>query len=131
MEKPRKKELLPCPFCGEQPEKATATTPRGIIYFLECTNDKCPAHTVSVCGDHFEQSSINKWNTRAMSTWLEGEVPTEKEINEVIDRYMPCSCIDAYKKRNMSAPDCANCNHKEELSEAIHELIKRKLKGKV
>ena len=73
------------------------------------------------------------WNDHddAMSTWLEGGVPTEKEINEVIDRYMPCSCIDAYKKRNMSAPDCANCNHKEDLSEAIHSLIKRKLKGKV
>lgn len=109
MEKPRKM-ILDCPFCGEQPEKATAITPRGIIYFLECTNDKCPAHTVSVCGDHFEQSSINKWNTRAMSTWLEGEVPTVDEIKNII--------IDWGGDPGPAAKE-------------VHTLLLRKLTGKV
>lgn len=66
-----KNKLKTCPFCDELPEKATMETPRGIIYFLECTNDECPAHSVSVCGDHFEQSAINKWNTRPTRPSLE------------------------------------------------------------
>lgn len=82
----KKCELLPCPFCGDLPEKATMETPRGIIYFLECTNDECPAHSVSVCGDHFEQSAINKWNTRPTRPSLEhiGEIiknPYKKALN--------------------------------------------------
>lgn len=51
-------------------------------------------------------------------------LPSVKEIGNIIDKFMPCSCMDDYKKRNMSAPDCCNCNHKEDLATAIYSRLK-------
>jgi hypothetical protein len=45
-----------------------------------------------------------------------------KDIGKIIDNTMPCNCIDAYKKRNLIAPDCPNCNYKEDLVENIRSL---------
>jgi hypothetical protein len=42
-----------------------------------------------------------------------------ERINKIIDDVMPCSCISAYKDRGLTAPDCANHNYKEDLSEQI------------
>jgi len=49
---------------------------------------------------------------------LRERVSVEK-INKIIDEIMPCSCISAYKDRGLTAPDCANHNYKEDLSEQI------------
>ncbi|HEY5268608.1 MAG TPA: hypothetical protein VII94_05825 [Candidatus Saccharimonadales bacterium] len=38
-----------------------------------------------------------------------------KELNNII----PCSCIAAYKLRELCAPDCANCNYVEEVADFI------------
>ena len=44
---------------------------------------------------------------------------TEEWLEKIIDEVMPCSCIPAYKDRNLTAPDCANCNYKEDLVAAL------------
>lgn len=49
----------------------------------------------------------------AMSTWLEGEVPTVEEIEKVLDETIE-SCCPKFKG-----------------AKAIHELLTRKLTGKV
>jgi hypothetical protein len=49
---------------------------------------------------------------------LRERVSVEK-IDKIIDEIMPCSCISAYKDRGLTAPDCANHNYKEDLSEQI------------
>ena len=36
-----------------------------------------------------------------------------------IKKAMPCSCIPAYKDRGLSAPDCAFCNHADDIAELI------------
>jgi hypothetical protein len=38
-----------------------------------------------------------------------------KELNKII----PCSCIDAYKFRKLSAPDCANCIYAKDILDFI------------
>ena len=55
------------------------------------------------------------WNDHddAMSTWLEGEVPTVEEIEKVLDETIESCCL------------------KFKGAKAIHALITRKLTGKV
>ena len=55
------------------------------------------------------------WNIAidAMSTWLEGEVPTVEEIEKVLDETIESCCL------------------KFKGAKAIHALITRKLTGKV
>ena len=38
---------------------------------------------------------------------------------EKIKKIMPCSCIDAYKMRGLSAPDCAYCNYVDDIADMI------------
>jgi len=47
----------------------------------------------------------------------------KKEIETMIDDVIPCTCIDAYKKRNLSSPDCANCLYRRDLVDAIYDLF--------
>lgn len=42
-----------------------------------------------------------------------------QELVEELNKIIPCSCIEAYTSRSMSAPDCANCNYVEELADFI------------
>lgn len=44
-----------------------------------------------------------------------------KELNKII----PCSCIDAYKLRKLTSPDCANCNYADDVADFILEDRKR------
>lgn len=48
---------------------------------------------------------------------------TKDEMRESIIKYlkkiMPCSCIDAYKLRNLSSPDCSWCGYGEDIVEFI------------
>ena len=37
------------------------------------------------------------------------------KLIEELSKIMPCSCIDAYKLRKISAPDCCNCNYIEDI----------------
>lgn len=53
-------------------------------------------------------------------------VNTLSEIESLVDSIMPCNCIDAYKLRNLSAPDCPNCNYKDDLVEAIKSKLDSK-----
>lgn len=108
MEKPRKKELLDCPFCGnkaltkiEQPRMDSDNVPK----YCKCSYGPCCASRI--------YWPIEQWNTRAMSTWLEGEVPTVEEIEKVLDETIE-SCCPKFKG-----------------AKAIHELLTRKLTGKV
>jgi hypothetical protein len=52
-------ELLPCPFCGEQPQISKNNWATAI----DCINDDCPA-AVSVASDA-GQNAAERWNTRA------------------------------------------------------------------
>lgn len=70
------------------------------------------------------EESRKLWNTRpAMSTWIEGEVPTVGELMEVLnDRttWHPKSGIVFRDDVSLTS-----------MAEAIHELFQRKLTGKV
>ena len=53
-----------------------------------------------------------------------------EKVGEEIDKIMPCSCHEAYKSRRLSAPDCPNCNFKDDLTETIRALfLGENLKG--
>jgi len=53
MEKPRKKELLDCPFCGETPEEIICFGKKCIEH---SNNPKCPMRKNVI--------TIESWNTR-------------------------------------------------------------------
>jgi hypothetical protein len=58
---PQAVHLLPCPFCGAQPE----ITPRLFEqYTVGCSRYACPATYVYTQG-FTQQQAIDKWNTRA------------------------------------------------------------------
>jgi len=38
-----------------------------------------------------------------------------EEIKEKIYEALPCSCLNAYKDRNMVGPQCSQCNYAEEI----------------
>jgi len=112
MEKPRKKELLDCPFCGnkaltkiEQPRMDSDNVPK----YCKCSYGPCCASRI--------YWPIEQWNTRAMSTWLEGEVPSEEEITDTINMVSLIS-ISIDDERRL-------------IAKAIHALLLRKLTGKV
>lgn len=97
MEKPRKKELL----------DRTQTIIHGIRAFASY------GIGARIYGDGVDDIHLQKAITAAkdiesMSTWLEGEVPTVREIRMVLDQA-------TYRNQ----------------AEAIHALITRKLTGKV
>ena len=113
MEKPRKKELLDCPFCGnkaltkiEQPRMDSDNVPK----YCKCSYGPCCASKI--------YWPIEQWNVRSMSTWLEGEVPTSLEIEKVVN--------DVFLLSRMNKDDnwCKN------VAKAIHALITRKLTEK-
>ena len=103
MEKPRKM-ILDCPFCNE-----VMTEFGGGFGHTKHNKSSCP-----IAGQFFDNAEVNAWNTRpAMSTWLEGEVPTVEEIEKVLDETIESCCL------------------KFKGAKAIHALITRKLTGKV
>lgn len=62
-----------------------------------------------------------------------GSVHLEVDVEEVkkaIDSVMPCNCIPAYKDRLMSAPDCPNCNYKDDLVYLFVKLTGARLVSK-
>jgi hypothetical protein len=42
-----------------------------------------------------------------------------EKLADIVNKTMPCNCIDDYKKRNLSAPDCPNCNYAEDIIEKV------------
>lgn len=48
-------------------------------------------------------------------------------VGKAIDKTMPCNCIPAYKDRGLSAPDCPNCNYKEDLVDLFVKLTGARL----
>lgn len=125
MEKPRKKELLDCPFCGnkaltkiEQPRMDSDNVPK----YCKCSYGPCCASKI--------YWPIEQWNVRAISTWLEVEVPTVEDIKEVLDSTIDASYMTAIDYRNHAEAKKRYENSSYKAAEAIHELIKRKLTGK-
>jgi len=57
------------------------------------------------------------------SQWRALIVGRLEKVGEEIDKIMPCSCHEAYKSRRLSAPDCPNCNFKDDLTETIRALF--------
>ena len=112
MEKPRKEELLDCPFCGGIAEILdTDKIPQlKLGYPVGCSEEFCGARI----GGLFKtpNEAIALWNTRAMSTWLEGEVPTVCEIIDILNK---SPWIDTVTATNRAME--------------IHALITRKLTG--
>lgn len=55
-----------------------------------------------------------------------GQLMNERDrlLGELSD-ILPCTCIEAYKSRGLSAPDCAGCNHIEDVVDWIIEDRKR------
>lgn len=43
------------------------------------------------------------------------------ELIRELKKHLPCTCIDAYKLRVLSAPDCAHCNYVEDVADFIIE----------
>jgi hypothetical protein len=118
MEKPGKKELLDCPFCGnkaltkiEQPRMDSDNVPK----YCKCSYGPCCASRI--------YWPIEQWNTRAMSTWLEGEVPSAKEIYD--DLYSSTS-LPGYFISDERAKSVILL-----ISQRIHKNLTRKLKGEV
>lgn len=93
MEKPRKT------YCKEHPKNWDAIT----------------------CRDCFAHNSKNK-AIDAMSTWIEGEVPTLKEITKAVYE------ADAEWHQDYANPE--TIDRIDYVSKAIHALLKRKLTGK-
>ena len=73
--------------------------------------------------DGYSKSYVMGWNDchDAMSTWLEGEVPTVEEIMKIMD--------DIAEDYIEDDSGCYELRDKQ--ANAIHELNKRKLTGKV
>ena len=42
-----------------------------------------------------------------------------KQIEKIINKAMPCTCHEDYKKRGLEAPDCANHLYKLDLADRI------------
>jgi len=53
----------------------------------------------------------------------------KKEIEKIIDAFMPCNCADDYKKRGLIAPDCPNHNYKEDLTAVLLALFEERERG--
>lgn len=51
-----------------------------------------------------------------------------KELREMAEQAareaVPCSCIDAFKNRNLTDPQCAYCNYDEQIADAIERVAK-------
>lgn len=111
MEKPRKM-ILDCPFCNE-----VMTEFGGGFGHTKHNKSSCP-----IAGQFFDNAEVNAWNTRpAMSTWIEGEVPTKDSIELEIHRYFDKG-LKSDKPTNITI---------DFLAQAIHALITQKLTGKV
>jgi Lar family restriction alleviation protein len=56
-------KLLPCPFCGKQPEFDNYKIHGVINWNISCVNDDCSVHVET---DDFElkEEAINAWNKR-------------------------------------------------------------------
>jgi len=133
MEKPRKKGLLPCPFCDSDAVLYGSNITTG--FGVYCSKIECGVNIYDMYTKDGEQyatmrskeDAIKAWNTRAMSTWLEGEVPSESDI------YMKLC------EKRLLQNDAGNIviefhkynQHLEDLSKAINKLLTRKLTGKV
>jgi|GEM_PF-5555423 len=64
--------LKPCPFCGKDPNQATAELGDRPCFYYECENPKCGA---AEKGWHdTEQEAINAWNTRPIEDALRKEI---------------------------------------------------------
>lgn len=57
-----KTELLPCPFCGDQPELSPALLRMKPAWMVECHNESCFASTLARITD---RDAIKAWNRRA------------------------------------------------------------------
>lgn len=56
---------------------------------------------------------------------MTNEQSERESVIKELDKIMPCSCIDAYKLRNLSAPDCCNCNYVEDIADFVLNDRKR------
>lgn len=45
-------------------------------------------------------------------------------LHERIKELLPCTCGDAYKCRDLIAPDCPYCNYADSIEEYVNELLK-------
>ena len=112
MEKPRKKELL----------DRTQTIIHGIRAFASY------GIGARIYGDGVDDIHLQKAITAAkdiesMSTWLEGQVPTVLEIEEVIKSTWFSKGIEKKVSEGLLKTSVNN------LAKAIHALITRKLRG--
>jgi hypothetical protein len=81
-------ELLPCPFCGWQPDTENRPSHGTDIY---CANETCGGARIVVSADETErhgEEAIHRWNTRTSP-------PPSGEAGEVTDEMVQAAC-DAY-----------------------------------
>jgi Lar family restriction alleviation protein len=64
--------LKPCPFCGKDPNQATAELGDRPCFYYECKNPKCGATEMG--WHNTEQEAINAWNTRPIEDALRNEI---------------------------------------------------------
>lgn len=59
-------KLLPCPFCGGEPEYVCEEDHHGAFFRLGCKSDECPAHWLYYTEPQdTAEAKIAAWNTRA------------------------------------------------------------------
>ncbi len=117
MEKPRKKELLDCPFCGSE---ADIECQGKSAWVVGCMNKSCEVFLPTYSWFTSRENAINAWNTRpAMSTWLEGQVPSVEIIERIIRLLQSDICGETLLDDDNAA------------AKLIHALLLRKLTGKV
>ena len=57
------KQLLPCPFCGKEPEIDNYKIQSIIYWNVSCMNDHCLVH-VETADFESEEEAIGAWNKR-------------------------------------------------------------------
>lgn len=70
MKEYREEPVLPCPFCGSEPEFGIVEgDPNGDDFgghFMQCTNNRCAASVglIFACGDDPQPLLVERWNAR-------------------------------------------------------------------
>lgn len=85
-------ELLPCPFCGKEPETGITGAPECDNWrYVKCSNDYCPIR--------YSMFSVDGWNAR-----VSGDV-IPKDVRDTLRRTSVMTCCRVLHEQD---PDCAD-----------------------
>ena len=65
-------DLKPCPFCGKEPNQATAELGDRPCFYYECENPKC--HAAEMGWHDTEQEARDAWNNRPIEDALQARI---------------------------------------------------------